>query len=170
MNIKNNKGVTLTILVITIIVMFVLFGITYSSATDLLKNTQRNKMRTMLYMVQSRAQILLNEYLFENDGELASVDDTKIQSFLKGSVCKNVSEFNSVGFPDTTIPGKDTMIYCSWNETTLKEQGIDTNNLTNGDTIIIQYDIKNETVEVASSKGFTSDGVTIHKLEEFKDN
>ena len=90
MNIKNNKGVTITVLVLTIIIMLILFGITFSSATDLLRNSQKNKMKTMLYMVQSRAQILLDDFLFENDGgdeattktQINGLDSKKIQEAL----------------------------------------------------------------------------------------
>ena len=59
MNIKNRKGVTLTVLVITIIVMMILTSITITTGTELLRNSQKNKMKTMLYMVRSRAEILL---------------------------------------------------------------------------------------------------------------
>ncbi len=170
MNIKNNKGITLTILIITIMLMFILFGITFSSATTLLKNSQKNKMRTMLYMVQSRAQILLDEYLFENDGkDLNTISDDIIKNSLKGTYLgASSSEITNVGFSET--PAKDTIIYCSWNGETLRAQGIDTKNLADGDTIIIQYDIKNEEVEVASVKGFSDGKDSIHKLKEFKDS
>ena len=179
MNIKNNKGVTITVLVLTIIIMLILFGITFSSATDLLRNSQKNKMKTMLYMVQSRAQILLDDFLFENDGgdeattktQINGLDSGEIQEALKGTYIENITDLKNVGYElgNDALPEKSVRIYCSWNEQTLTDQGIDTKNLAEGDTIIIQYNISEDSVEVASTKGFSEDGVSIHKLGEFSD-
>lgn len=172
MKIKNNKGVTLTVLVITIIVMLILFNITFSTSTDLLKNSQKNKMKTMLYMVQSRAEILLDDYLFDNENEdLSNISDDEIQDVLCGTYLKenDLKEIKNMGFEtgSSSIPNKNEKIYCSWNEDVLKSQGIDTKNLAKGDTIIIQYDIKEQKVDVASTKGFSNEGIGIHKLSDF---
>ena len=96
MNIKNNKGVTLTILVLTIVVMLILFGITFSSATELLKNSKKNKMKTMLYMVKSRAEILLDDFLFDNDGKNKDVLKSTSES-LKG-INSTDGEISYVGY------------------------------------------------------------------------
>ena len=174
---KNNDGVTLTILVTTIIVMLILFGITFSTGTYVLKNSQKNKMKTMLYMVQARAQILLDDYLFEHDKEneseenksLEEIQDSDIGKELGGTYISNISEIKSVGYnvTDTSVPKKSEKIYCSWDETTLKSQGIDTDNLAQGDTIIIEYDLKKNEVNVASKKGIRIDEKDIHILKDF---
>lgn len=158
MNIKNKNGVTITVLVITILVMLILFGITVTTSTDLLKNTQRNKMKTMLYMVESRAEILLNNYLFETDESNLTSGN---QAILAGENADS-SDIQKVGY----TAGTD-VVYRKWNETTLKEQGIDTKNLAQGDTIIVKYDLKNSVVDVASVKGATKNGRGIHALSEF---
>lgn len=167
MNIKNKSGVTITVLVITIIVMMIIFGITYSTSLDLLKNSQRNKMKTMLYMVQSRAEILLDSFMFENDGktteEILALSDATVQNSLGGTRITDVTRLSGVGL--STM--KTGAIYCSWNESVLQGQGIDTKNLAKGDTIVIEYDIANNTVDAASTKGFSKDGVNIHFLKDF---
>ena len=169
MSIKNNKnGVTITILIITIIVMLILFGITFVTATDLLKNSQKNKMKTMLYMVKSRAEILLDDFSFDNDDNSGNItpgaltDETKLSEL--GGTASNENELKSVGY---TLGSN--YIYRTWNETTLLKQGIDTKNLADGDTIVVQYDMANQEVDVASAKGFSEDGgIGLHSLKEFK--
>ena len=161
MNIKNNRGVTLTILVVTIVVMLILFGITFSTATDLLKNSQKNKMKTMLYMVKSRAEILLDDFLFDNDGKSTSDLKSSNSESLKGTDSTD-GEINSVGYTKSS-----DCIYKSWNEEILKKQGIDTKNLAQGDTIIIQYNVDTGEVDVASTKGISIDGKSLHILEDF---
>jgi len=173
----NKKGVTLTVLVVTIVVMLIIFGITYTTSLDLLKNSQKNKMKTMLYMVQSRAEILLDSFMFDNDGKIR-VDSGSIvivegqadkinYSVLGGSEITSASSLSGVGL--STLD--DTKyIYRSWDKTTLEDQGIDTQNLAKGDTIIVQYDIVNNEVDVASTKGTSVDGKNYHFLSEFEDD
>lgn len=166
MNIKNKNGVTITVLVITIIVMLILFGITFTTSTELLRNTQKNKTKTMLYMVKSRAEILLDDYVFETDGKAENEVPTDAElQMLSGEKITDFSEINSLGYIDPPVDNK--IIYRSWDESVLKTQGIDTKNLANGDKIIVQYDIENNEVEVASTKGYSKDGVAIHLLSDF---
>ena len=170
MNIKNRKGITVAVLVITLLVMATLFSITFTTSMRLLKTSQKKKMKTMLYMVKSRAEILLDEYLFENEGkDLSEVMITDIQDALGGIYITNVEELQRVGYEigSYNVPSREYMIYCAWEEDELKNQGIDTKNLADGDTIIIQYNILEETVDVASRKGFSSAGVSIHALRDF---
>lgn len=182
MKLKNRFGVTLTILVITIIVMMILFGITFTTSTELLRNSQKNKMKAMLYMVKARAEILLDDYLFDYDNEdpsirlsnLNSVSDIEIKKKLGGEgtiYIKNVGlyQIQAVGFETgkNSLPSKNEYIYCLWNENVLKNQGIDTKNLADGDTIVIQFNIAENKVDVASTKGYSQNGVAIHKLSDF---
>ena len=178
MKIKNRSGVTLTILVVTIIVMIILFRITYSTSLDLLKNSQKNKMKTMLYMVQSRAEILLDDFLFQNEGKY-TIEEGEIVPTLKENEQPNTINYSLLGgtritsAEDTKLTkvGVDSIgsgiVYCAWNKDVLEHQGIDTKNLAKGDTIIVKYDIARAETDVASTKGFSDKGVGIHFLSDF---
>ena len=111
-------------------------------------------------MVKSRAEILLDDFLFENEG----IDKSGLKSIsdsLKG-INSTDGEISSVGYTKS-----EECIYKSWNEEILKTQGIDTKNLAQGDTIIIQYNVDTGEVDVASTKGISIDGKSLHILEEF---
>ena len=208
MNLKNKSGVTISVLVVTIIVMLILFGITFSTGSNLLRNTQRNKMKTMLYMVKARAEILIEDYLFEYDNlNLESLADRKnilngIDDNIKlgGTYLdpqSNINIIEKVGFEakdDDTgqFYKKSEIIYCKWDETELKKQGIDTKNLAQGDTIIVKYEMYTPEklkdvdtanlkgysivadVDVASTKGYrtkdeSGNAIAIHSLTEFEE-
>lgn len=62
---NGKKGVTLGILVVAIILMFIIFGVTMSAGTDLLRNSDKNRLMTNLYLIRSRATTLLEDYLFD---------------------------------------------------------------------------------------------------------
>lgn len=64
-----------------------------------------------------------------------------------------------------TFSGK--YIYCRWDVSFLPSQGIDVSNIENGDYFIVQYDIENNEVDVASFNGVKIDDDTVyHKLSE----
>ncbi|MBR2290015.1 MAG: hypothetical protein IJ867_05355 [Clostridia bacterium] len=170
MRLKNRSGVTITVLVITIIVMMIIFGITYSTSMDLLKNSQKNKMKTMLYMVESRAEILLDDYLFENDGktteEMVAEANASALATLKGRA-SSTSDLSAVGLSGTTNPD-GTVVYRTWEESVLEKQGIDTKNLAKGDYIVVKYNLATGEIDVASKKGFSNNGTNIHFLSDFE--
>jgi Tfp pilus assembly protein PilE len=95
-SLKNNKGVTMVILIITIIVMLIIFGITYNTANDLLRNSQKNRLRTNLYLIQSRASALLEDYLFYYDEDAAAESqEAKDTKKTLGTELTNSSDYAS---------------------------------------------------------------------------
>lgn len=171
MKFNKSNGVTLTLLVVTILVMLILFSITISTSGELIKNSQKSKLKTMLYMVETRAEILLEEYLFEIDEtSLDSVSDEEIENYLGGEYINNQSKLLIKKFVDECggeIPPREHIIFCLWNEATLRSQGIDTKNLANGDIVVIKYDLINKEIDVASKNGvIDSDGILKNSLKE----
>ena len=170
---KKNKGVTLLILIITIIIMTIILGITISAGTDLIRNTQKNRIITNLYLIQARATILLDNYLFDKDETaLNTISNTEIGNQLGGVYLgiDKASLISKMGFKNINPSNKTSHIYCQWNEADLKNQGIDTSNITQGESFIIDYNLEKMEVDVASVKGYKdSKGREYHLLSEFKD-
>ena len=170
MKMKNKNAVTLTLLVVTIVVMFIIFGITFVSSKELLSKSQRSKMKTMLYMVKSRAEVLLEDYLFNIDDEaLVNVNSTTIEQYLKGDYIESSKDLAIVGKTGVNLGDKSKLIYCRWDQDVLISQGIDTKNLAQGDDIYIEYNIEDRKVDVASRKGYGGKkGEGIHFLSQFE--
>ena len=141
---KNNKGVTLTILVISIIVMIIIFGITLSSADDLLRNSEKNRLKTNMYLIQSKAATLLEDYLFDGTDNLGTTNASDTQ-------------ISGVGW----IKDDNRYIYREWDKTTLENYGIDTENFSSTEKFIIQYDKVDNEVDVASTSGFRDEDDTV---------
>ena len=66
---KKNEGVTLISLVITIVVMFILIGVTIESGTELLRTSKFKTIQTNMMLIQSRAEVIYEKYTF--DGTLS---------------------------------------------------------------------------------------------------
>lgn len=129
---KNNKGVTLTVLVVTIIVIIILAGVTISSSDSLIKNTKVKNMVTNMYLIQAKAEALYEEYQF-NGTET-------------GYIGEQVTDLNTYNVVDN---GK----WYKWDKNTIKDLGFDENMLSSGGDFIVNY----ATGEVIYTKGLKDD-------------
>lgn len=153
---RDKKGVTLGVLIVAIILMLIIFGITMNAGTDLLKNSDKNRLMTNLYLIRARADSLLEDYLFDGSDNLG----TRATS----------DQITSVGFTENA-EGSTRYIYAAWNTSKLKEQGISTENVASTETFIVQYDTETDDVDVASTKGFEEDDGTIkYKLSDLEND
>ena len=147
---KNKNGVTLTALIITLFVIIIIVGITISASTDIIKNSSKSSIQTNLYLIKARAETLLEDYLFDGTDNLG----TEASS----------SQISSVGFTKDS----EQYIYRVWDNSKLEEEGISTENVAESEVFIVQYDIVNDSVDVASTRGFEDeDGTYIYILSEF---
>ena len=147
---KNNKGVTLIALVITIIVMLIILGITVVTLDNLLRGTDLRKMKTNLHLIEARAQTLLNDYLFDGTDKLGA------------GTTKDVTEFG-------WEINEEQYIYRQWNASDLAKQGIKNTDVASNEFFIIQYDIINEEVDVASTRGIKDeDGNSYYTLSSLR--
>lgn len=143
---KRKNGVTLVVLIITIIVMLIILGITITTTTELLRETDMRRFETSLHLIEARAQTLLNDYLFDGTDNLGATLNTNINMF-------DWEEDSS------------KYIYREWDIEELKKQGIDTTNILEDEIFVIQYDIINEEIDVGSTIGIVdSDGDPIYTL------
>lgn len=147
---NKNGGVTLAILIVAIVVMSIIFGITITSGSDLLTNSAESRLKTNLYLIKARAETLLEDYLFDGTDNLGEEAES--------------GQIAEVGFEEG-----ENYIYRVWNSSKLEEEGIATDNVASSEVFIIQYDVVNDLVDVASTKGYKdSDGNYIYILSEFE--
>lgn len=145
---KNNKGVTLTVLVVTIIVIIILAGVTISSSDSLIKNTKVKNMVTNMYLIQAKAEALYEEYQFNN---------TDTDNYVGSPTADVTSYGESAGAEDK---------WYIWDQTTITQLGFDENMLSSGGDFIVNY----ATGEVIYTKGLKDDDgnvkYTLSKLTE----
>jgi len=63
---KKSEGVTLVSLVLTIVVMFILIGVTIESGTELLRSSKLKTVITNMMLIQSRAEVIYEKYTFDD--------------------------------------------------------------------------------------------------------
>ena len=62
---NNDNGITIVALVITIIVLLIILSITIVSANHLVKDVQKNRLKSVMYLIKARAESEMEDYLFD---------------------------------------------------------------------------------------------------------
>lgn len=81
MNLKNEKGITLVALIITIIVMLILAGVTIRFGTDAVKKANLEDIKTEMISIKTRAKIIAEQYNFKDIENLvgSQISDAEAQ-------------------------------------------------------------------------------------------
>ncbi len=159
--VKNNKGITIITLVVTIIVMLILASVTIVTTTDLLHSSRMKNYITIMHLIKVEAEKAYEEYQFDNDEKhltmngkatkfteqvpLSSIEKTKVENEMNMSGVENAKQ-----------------LWYKWNKEILTALGIDASNMinTSNDYFIVNY----ATGEVVYNKGYTRDGITTYSL------
>ncbi len=148
--VKNNKGITLTILVVTIIVMLILVVVGIEIGTDALQDAALEDIKTNMLSIKTKAKTILEKYIFGDIEELVGEpeDKTNLSSELK------------------TILGEKTVY--KWNQDVLNSQGLTEIKVDDTNYYIVWYDQDNATCEVYYSTGFNYNGETKYSLTDLE--
>ena len=97
--VKNEKGVTLIILVITVMVLMIISGIIINTGVKSIKNAQRESLKTNMLLIQAKSKEYVENANFNlGTGEKTEEEKNKIKAEnLKGTlVHENLPENISV--------------------------------------------------------------------------
>lgn len=169
--IKNNKGVTLVALSITIVVILIIASVTYVSGRDLLDSTKLKGYITTMYLVKGEVDNINESYQFDGDtnhlkGSKLDITytnpDTGISTneMLKDIYVKEIF----VGMSDASDRANSEISNGNWyilKQDDIKDMGIENDMLDNGDVFIVNYN----TGLIIYSKGYTSSGITTYSLD-----
>ena len=146
--IKNEKGVTLVALIITIIVMIILASITIAASSNLNKESQVKSLKTSMLLIQAKVEEIYNKKEYGDITELPGepVSEANISEDEKAEILKELGEDSD-------------------NTRHLKKDGTYPEGLkVDSDDFYVNY----KTGEVYSKKGFNDGNKTIHLLSELK--
>lgn len=149
---KQDKGITLIALVITIIVMLILASVTIEIGTGQVERAKLEDIKTTMLLIKGRAQIVADKESFgetyDNTGML------KLENATNYNTSKLQSIFNNL---------EDTSKLYIWEQEAMDNNSIDVE-ITNTEFFVIDY----STGEVYYSIGFTYQGNTYYSLTEMK--
>lgn len=127
--IKNNKGITLSLLVSMIIIMSIIAGITITISNSIIKDTKAKSIITNMYIVKGKLEVIYEDYEFSG----INLPGTNVDINLL-SIYDITSDGLSIN--ETT----DNLWY-RLNSTDLEEMGVDSGMLSNNSEFIVNYSL-----------------------------
>ena len=151
---KENKGITLVALVITIVVMIIIAGIAVYTGTDTIKKAKLEELKTNMLLIEAKAKGLVEEVNFkigltkpEDEGYQTKKDSAEQEVYVNGAKLKkatNISAPSSIPVSECYEVTQDAMNV--W--------GLDGLELEEGEYYLIKFDDTNATVEVYNTLGY----------------
>ena len=177
MKLRNNKGITLTTLVITIIILLILSSITVYGGMSLIKRANVESLKTNMLLIQAEAKAIVEEINFRESALNGSEEENASKragirtELLNGQTSVPTSEeiknkMNSIlSEPEENLI--DFSNYYALNNEALQQMHVDTK-VPDGEYYVVRYNFDNLDVEVYYTKGYNYKGKTYYALSELE--
>ncbi len=156
MQVRNEKGVTLVLLAIIVIVLSILTTVTIREIGTLMNNVRLETMSTNLLLIQAKAKVIYEKSNFHDD-----------DSLLKGQKVSEITNNDALddiitnGIISTSEEYYDS--YYLWDKQTINELELNIPDMKDEEFFIVNY----VTEEVVTSKGYKhTDNIKYYKLSE----
>ena len=147
---KNNKGVTLLILSITIIVIFILSAVSFDTGYTVLRNVRVGRTISNMKLIQIKVEDIAEDAEFSEDEQaLVGLKNGEATTY---SLAEIDAEIGTVNLSSQV---NDVGEWYKWDSSILQSQGLDTKILKEGGCFFVNY----ETYEVIYSEGETIDNI-----------
>lgn len=160
---KNDKGITLTSLVITIIVMLIIATITVNYGKESIKKAELENLKTNMLLIEAKAKEYVEQANFKvgNSNQYSNGEDE-----LKGVKLVGNGGYEYIEIADGTYE----FLYDVTEQ--LNDMGLKNVELKSNEKYLVKYNVKDANVEIYNTIGhkFEENGVTqyIHDLTSIK--
>ncbi len=174
---KENKGITMVTLVITIIVLLIIAGVSIGTGNKVIKTSELENVKTNMLLIKAKGKQYVENANFKlgTNFESATDKETRIATAkgeLKGTEITNANEFSgNIGITETQLQEDNTNLrfYYKLSTQDLTDMGLSNvkSDEKNG-WYIIKYDIKNVEVEIYNTVGFENEEKMYYSLTELQ--
>lgn len=176
---KENKGITMVTLIITIIVLLIIAGISIGTGNKVIKSSELENVKTNMLLIKAKGKEYVENANFKLGTNLDKLTDedknnriTAAKAELKeGEEITDEDILKNIGITQEDI-AKDKanyIYYYKLEKSDLTDMGL--SNVKSGEKngwYIIKYDITNVEVEVYNTQGFERDGKNYYSLNELQ--
>lgn len=157
LNVKSNKGITLMVLVITIIVLLIIAGITISTSDKQMQMAKLEGLKTNMLLIQAKTNVIAQDV--EMKVENATLKGTKLADMKEDEIIKS---FLEKGVIDENSEDSDFYVL---KDQDIKDLGLENVEIEDGSYYIVDYK-KND---IITTNGFeASDKNMYYKLSELE--
>lgn len=148
MKMKENKGVTLVALMVTIVIMVILASITIYSSTNMIKEAQIEEMKTNMLLIEAKAREYVEEVNFKMGPQKDATKKAEaIQEIYITKVGLKLANDVSLAISVPTESGIDLSTCYAVTETALNNMGLNKIELQDGEYYLIKFNEEEATVE-----------------------
>lgn len=147
---KEEKGITMIALVITITIILILAGISLKGGKGAIKIAQIEELRTNMLLIQAKSKAYVEEATFKmgiNPDEAKKIE-VRDQVYVVEAQLEKANEVPA----EFRITNLET---CYWvTQNALEDWGLDRIQLAEDERYLIQFDEENETIEIYNTLGY----------------
>lgn len=174
---KNNKGITIITLVITIIVLLIIAGISIGTGNNIIQQSKLENIKTNMLLIKVKGKEYVENANFKlgTNFETATDKENRIitaKEELKGEEIIETSIFNgnlNITQEQLITDNTNYIYYYKLTTENLSEIGITNVKSDEKDGwYIIKYDIKNIAIEVYNTLGFENEEIKYYSLNELQ--
>lgn len=142
---KNNKGVTILSLVITIIILFILAGVSMNTGFSVMNDVRCGRIISNMALVKAKAEVIYEDYQFYNNdtdylaGEGAYQIDSTTYKLENVSISAEEVKLIAEG-AETSEAEVLNWDWYKWNSSTLQAQGLDQTILGENEYLYVNYE------------------------------
>lgn len=172
---RKENGITIIVLVITIIVLMIIAGISINEGGKSINMSKLENLKTNMLLIKAKAKEYAENANFKlgtNIDSLSSEDkDKRIETALKELTGEKVSEadyniLENIKIDISNIP--EYVYYYKLTDDNLKQLGLGSIKLEKDEFYIIEYNIKDIKIEIYNTKGFENDKTYYYSLTELE--
>ncbi len=139
---KNNRGVTILALVVTIVIILMLAGISLNSGFSVVDDMRVGRVITNMTLVQAKVQIINEKYSFDNHITLVGAGPYKISSSNQlENITMSQKEIKLIA-DKANVSEADVLNWnwYKWNNSDLVSQNLDKNMLGDSEYFYVNYE------------------------------
>lgn len=149
---KEQKGITIIALIITVIIMLILTTIVVRYSVEAINRAKLEDLKTNMLLIQGKSKTIYEKYSFKEIEELTGLKYSPQETAL-------ISYVISDGLQQE-LDKNDVDLYYIWEQEDLVNNGLGTITSNQKEFFMVDY----LTGEVYYSLGYTKDGVTYYSL------
>lgn len=150
---RENKGVTLVALVITVIVLGIIASISIYSGKEMIKSANLEALKTNMLMIQAKAR----EYVEEVSFKMGPTPDEGRRPEIRAEVYETTAKLQKASESGENIPSQIPTDNCYYvTPEALESWGLNKIELEEGEAYFVKFDETNLTVEVYNNIGFNN--------------
>lgn len=157
---KENKGITIIALIITVIVMLILVSVTTKIGTGQIEKTKLEDLKATMLLIKGRAQIAIDKENFGEDYNKDGMVKLTDEAALPEEIANN---YDLTKLKTTLDKLADKTNLYIWEQTAMDNNNIDVT-ITNTEFYIIDYNTR----EVYYSQGYKSGETTYYSLTDMQ--